>query len=522
MSFRAACCACLLCAAADSMARDGRSGAWGDQGNGAYINPILNADYSDPDVIRVGEDYYMVCSEFHFMGMPVLRSKDLVNWTIAGRVYDEFKFAPGYDTLGRYGEGSWAPSLRYHNGKYWIYFCTPGDGLFMTTADRPEGHWEPLTQVVNVAQWEDPCPFWDEDGRAYLARSRCGAGPIYIHRLSDDGKKLSDDGLIVYTGPVAEGPKLYKRNGYYYISIPEGGVPTGWQTVLRSRSIYGPYEKKVVLEQGSTPINGPHQGAWVDTPGGEWWFVHFQSVDNLGRVCHLQPMRWKDDWPVMGVDVDMNGIGEPVYVWRKPDVGRAYPVQAPQASDDFGAAQLGLQWAWNHNPEPDAWSLARRPGCLSLTALHAPAFLKAKNTLTQKVMGWKGVATTLLIANEMEEGQKAGLCLIGKQYSLIGLVRENGKNTLFVDVNGETLKVPGSFKRIFLRVSVSAEEGGNRFYYSTDNRTYLPVGEKFAVGSGFWKGPRLGLFGYNEKAAGGCAHFEWFSYEHDGPQSAEP
>ncbi|MDR2815066.1 MAG: glycoside hydrolase 43 family protein [Prevotellaceae bacterium] len=517
MNLRAACCTFLLFAAIGSFARRGQPGAWGDQGNGTYINPILNADYSDPDAIRVGEDYYMVCSEFHFMGMPVLHSRDLVNWTITGRVYDELKFAPGYDTLGRYAGGSWAPSLRYHDGKYWIYFCTPDEGLFMMTADRPEGPWEPLTQVVNVARWEDPCPFWDEDGQGYLARSRHGAGPIYLHKLSADGKKLLDDGVIIYTGPVAEGPKLHKRNGYYYISIPEGGVSTGWQTILRSRNIYGPYEKKVVLEQGATRINGPHQGAWLDTPDGEWWFVHFQSVSNVGRVCHLQPVRWKDDWPAIGVDVDMNGTGEPVHVWRKPDAGSTYPIQAPQSSDNFDTGQLGFQWAWNHNPERGAWSLTKRPGCLSLTALPAPSFLKAKNTLTQKVMGSKGVATTLLLASEMAEGQKAGLCLMGKQYNLIGIVKENGKNVLFADINGEMLKVQDNFKRIFLRVSVSAEEGSNRFYYSADNKTYHPIGEKFVANNGFWKGPKLGLFSYSEKAAGGSAHFEWFLYEHDGP-----
>ncbi|KAA6335630.1 Non-reducing end alpha-L-arabinofuranosidase BoGH43B [termite gut metagenome] len=493
-------------------------GTWGDQGNGTYINPILNADYSDPDAIRVGDDYYMVCSEFHFMGIPVLHSKDLVNWTIIARVYDELKFAPGYDTNDCYAGGSWAPSIRYHDNKYWIYFCTPGEGLFMTTAERPEGPWEPLTQVVSIAHWEDPCPFWDEDGQGYLGRSQYGAGPIYLHKLSADGKQLLDNGLIVYTGPVAEGTKIHKRNGYYYISIPEGGVPTGWQTILRSKNIYGPYEKKVVLEKGVTDVNGPHQGAWIDTPDGQWWFIHFQSVDNIGRVCHLQPMSWKNDWPIIGVDIDMNGIGEPVFVWKKPNVGKTYPIQAPQTSDNFDSDQLGFQWSWNHNPQHSAWTLKKNPGYLSLTALPSTSFLKAKNTLTQKVMGKRGKATTFLLTNEMKEGQKAGLCVMGKEYNLIGIVKENGKLSLFSDINGEVSTLAGNFAKIYLQVTLTSEGGNNQFYYSTDNKTYKPFGGKFAASNGHWKGPKIGLFSYNEKEDGGIAKFDWYQYEHDGPQ----
>ncbi len=493
-------------------------GSWGDQGNGTYINPILNADYSDPDVIRVGEDYYMVCSEFHFMGMPVLYSKDLVNWTIIGRVYDEFKFSPKFDTNDRYAGGSWAPAIRYHDDKYWVYFCTPDEGLFMTTADKPEGPWKPLVQVVDTAGWEDPCPFWDDNGQAYLGRSKKGAGPIYIHKLSPDGEKLLDNGAIVYTGPVAEGTKIHKLNGYYYLSIPEGGVATGWQTILRSKNIYGPYEKKVVLEKGSTDINGPHQGAWIDTPNGEWWFIHFQSVNNIGRVCHLQPMRWKDAWPEMGVDMDMNGIGEPVYVWKKPDVGKVYPVTAPQTSDEFNTTQLSFQWSWNHNPVNGEWSLAENPGYLMLNALPAKSFLKAKNTLTQKVMGPQGKATTLLLADQMKDGQKAGLCLMGKQYNLIGIKKTGGKLSVFADINGKITEKPFSSTKVYLQLQVTAKEGENQFYYSTDNKKFYPLGETFAANNGFWKGPKIGLFSYNEDGNGGTARFDWFRYLYDGPK----
>ena len=306
---------------------------WGDQGNGTYRNPVLNADFSDPDVIRVGKKYYMVASDFHFIGMQVLESDDMVNWRYVSQIYARFD-EPGWDANRHYAGGSWAPAIRYHDGLFYVYFCTPDEGLFMATAKEARGPWSPLHLVKRVEKWEDPCPLWDDDGQAYLGRSQHGAGPIIVHRMSADGRQLLDDGVTVYTGPVAEGTKFLKRNGYYYLVIPEGGVGQGWQTVLRSRSIYGPYERRVVLEQGSTPINGPHQGALVDTApsdspeGGEqtWWFYHFQDTPVLGRVVHLQPARWQDDWPLIGVDFDGNGIGEPVATYHSPILREAvYP-----------------------------------------------------------------------------------------------------------------------------------------------------------------------------------------------------
>ena len=485
---------------------------WGDQGNGTYINPILNADYSDPDVIRVGDDFYMVCSEFHFMGMPVLHSNDLVNWTIIGRIYDRFEFDPAFDENERYAGGSWAPAIRFHDNKFWVYFCTPDEGLFMSSATDPAGTWEPLTQVVKTPGWEDPCPFWDDDGQAYLGHSKVGAGPIIIHKMSADGKTLQDDGVLVYTGPVAEGTKIYKRNGYYYMSIPEGGVPKGWQTILRSKSIYGPFEKKIVLEKGFTEINGPHQGALVDTPDGEWWFLHFQMVLPVGRVVHLQPVHWQNDWPVVGVDIDRNGIGEPVYVWKKPSVSVKSVLSKPQTSDDFNSQELGLQWAWNHNPVDDAWSLKKNPGQLTLEAIQATDFLKAKNTLTQKVMGYSGEATVLLDGSEMANGQKAGLCVMAKAYALVGLKKENGTLKLFSEINGIQAEKQISSDHVYLKVSLSGERNQNQFFISTNNKEFFKIGDQFQIFFGNWKGPKLGLYSFNESKDGGSAIFDSFSY----------
>lgn len=491
--------------------------AWGDQGNGTYLNPILNADYSDPDVIRAGDKYYMVSSDFHYIGMPVLESEDMVNWTLIAHVYDRFDW-PGWDENKHYGGGSWAPSIRYHDGKFWVFFCTPHEGLMMSYAADPHGPWSPLHPVKQVEGWEDPCPLWDDDGNAYLGRSRLGAGPIIIHKMSPDGKQLLDDGVTVYTGPVAEGTKFYKQDGYYYICIPEGGVSTGWQTMLRSRDIYGPYEKKAVLEQGTTSINGPHQGALVSTPTGEWWFYHFQMTEPLGRVVHLQPARWKDGWPLIGVDVDMNGIGEPVHVWTKPGTGKTVPATTPQTNDDFSSARLGVQWQWNHNPVNEAWSLAARPGRLTLTALQAENLQASCNMCTQKAMGYESEATLAMDFSRFAEGQRGGLLCMGHAFNGIGIMRENDKNYLYLENNGKPEKMqPVTGKTIYLKATLNAKTNQHRLYYSFDNKKYTPCGEAYVLYFGHWKGSRVGLFSYNTQASGGEASFDWFTYQHDGP-----
>ena len=281
--------------------------SWGDQNDGTFANPVLNADFSDPDIIRVGEKFYMVASDFHFMGMQVLESDDMVNWRYISQIYNRID-EPGWNDNQHYGGGSWAPAIRFHDGRFYVYFCTPDEGLYMTTATSASGPWEPLHLVKRVGKWEDPCPFWDDDGQAYLGRSQHGAGPIIVHKMSADGRELLDEGKTVYRGPVAEGTKWLKRGGYYFLIIPEGGVSSGWQTVLRARNIYGPYERRIMLERGSTDINGPHQGAWVHTALGEDWFLHFNDRNAYGRVVYLQPMAWKGGWPVIGNDKDGDGV----------------------------------------------------------------------------------------------------------------------------------------------------------------------------------------------------------------------
>ena len=354
-----------------------QEGLWfPDQGDGTYRNPVLYADYSDPDAIRVGEDFYLVSSSFnHLPGLPVLHSKDLVNWTLVNHVLDRLPF-PTYDRPA-HGKGVWAPSLRWHEGRFWVFFAMPDEGIFMSTAEDPRGRWSAPIHVKEVAGWIDPCPFWDDDGQAYLvhafARSRVGFNSVLqVCMMKGDGTGLLDEGRIVFDGhaahPTIEGPKLYKRHGYYYIFAPAGGVKSGWQTVLRARSVFGPYEDRIVLRQGRTKVNGPHQGALIELDSGESWFLHFQDRGAYGRIVHLQPLRWVDDWPVIGEDADGDGIGEPVAAWPKPATGREYPPAAPATSDDFGGSDPGRQWQWPANPRADWYSLSAHPGHLRLYA----------------------------------------------------------------------------------------------------------------------------------------------------------
>jgi beta-xylosidase len=468
---------------------------WGDQGDGTYRNPVLPADYSDPDVIRVGDDFYLVASEFHFMGIQVLHSRDLVNWRIIGRVFDRLGLDPKYDENRAYSQGTWAPTLRYHDGLFYLYVCTPRDGLLRYTAKDPAGPWTGGL-IKAVDQWEDPCPFWDDDGQAYLVHSKLGAGPLILHKMSPDGTQLLDDGVEIYRGPVAEGPKFYKRNGWYYLSLPEGGVERGGQTVLRSRQIYGPYERRVVMPDGS-----PHQGGLVELDNGEAWFIGFKSVGHLGRVPMLQPVRWVDDWPVFG-----DG-GRPVMGGKKPALPFA-EISHPQVSDEFDAASPAPQWQWNHNPVPTAWSLTERAGWLRLRGQPAANLELARNTLTQKLWGQAGSFEVKLDATALSDGQRAGVAFMsGKIFNAVGVERAGGRNRLFWDgatgpeLAGGVVWLRGEYRGDTARLS-----------YSLDGAAFTDTGLGVALKFSQWKGARLALFSYGGGA--GAADFDYFRFKH--------
>ena len=492
-----------------------------DNGDGTYTNPVLCADYSDPDVIRVGDDYYMTSSSFgHFPGLPILHSRDLVNWTIIGHALPEY---PGNDfTTVQHGMGVWAPAIRYHDGQFVIYFGDPDRGVFMTRAKDPAGTWEPVRLVRKVTGWIDPCPFWDEDGKAYLvhafANSRVGIKSILaMNRMNSDGTEILDDGVVVFVGhatqPTIEGPKLYKRNGYYYIFAPAGGVKPGWQTVLRSKTVFGPYEERIVLAQGSTRVNGPHQGAWVETQTGEDWFLHFQDRAAYGRVVHLQPMRWTGDWPVIGIHQDAAGRGEPVSVYRKPDVGMVYPAAAPQTSDRFDAKLPGPQWQWQAQPQPSWYSLTGRPGWLRLHAQPRPAGGSLYTFPAMALQKFPAAAfsmTAMMDGAGLRPGESSGLIIFGRDYSSVALRRDvRGWSVVRATCIGadrgarELVSTIASVKhaRAWLRVDVrsTADSAGVpralcTFSFSTDGTSYGTAGEAFVAREGVWVGAKAGLF----------------------------
>jgi beta-xylosidase len=504
-----------------------------DRGDGTYTNPVIFADYSDPDVIRVGDDFYLTASSFSSMpGLPILRSQDLVNWTIIGHAFEVYPFEQF--ATPQPGCGVWAPSIRYHNGEFYIYFGDPDNGIFMTKAKSATGPWTPLVCVKQSKGWIDTCPFWDDDGKAYLihawARSRSGVNSILtLNQMSTDGTKLLDDGRMIVDGrngkyPTLEGPKLYKRDGYYYIFAPVGGVTAGYQLVFRSKNIYGPYEGRNVMDQGRTPINGPHQGAWVELPSGESWFIHFQDRGAYGRVTHLQPMKWVDDWPVIGNDLNGTGKGEPVLAHKKPDVGKVHPVTVPQTSDEFGSPTLGLQWQWAANFRQEWYSLSARPGWLRLFAIPRPNgaknLLGVPNVLLQKLPAPEFTVTTKFDLGHLAVGDTAGLVMVGGNYSFAAIAR-TGTGSRLVRVSGNDKAqdtregvVPWTTNSIFLRVHVDPV-ASCQFSYSADGKQFSAFGGAFQAKPGGWVGARVGLFCLAPADAknAGCVDVDWFRFE---------
>ncbi len=513
----------------------GRSAVWvPDQGDGTYANPVLFADYSDPDIVRVGKDFYLTSSSFsQFPGLPILHSNDLVNWTIIGHAVARYPIESF--NVPQHGNGIWAPAIRYHNGEYFIYFGDPDNGIFMTKAAHPEGPWSPLVLVKKAKGWIDPCPLWDDDGSVYLvhawAFSRSGIKSILtVNKMSPDGARIIDDGVTVFDGrvdqPTIEGPKFYKRDGYYYIFAPAGGVKQGWQTVLRSRSVYGPYETKKVLVQGSSSVNGPHQGAWVETPDGGSWFVHFQDRGVYGRVVHLEPLRWVEGWPVIGSDLRGTGIGEPVDRYRKPSSHQIHEIQVPQTDDEFSESAPGLQWQWESNADSDWYSLQARKGWLRLfpQPLKNPGDNRWSlgGILGQKIPGPEFSCTVSVDADSLLTGEEAGLTVLGTDYSSIA-IRKASSGYSVVRTKCEAADRRTREQEIDLvkcdrgRIQFRVEWSPGamcRFSYSSDGKIFSALGSPFQAVPGKWVGARLGLFSLQRVASSrrGFADFDWIHF----------
>ncbi|MBQ8674066.1 MAG: glycoside hydrolase 43 family protein [Bacteroides sp.] len=522
-----------------------------DLGNGKYKNPVLYADYSDPDVCRVGDDYYLTASSFNCLpGLPILHSKDLVNWTIIGHAV---RYAlPPIETPERpeHGNRVWAPSIRHHNGEFYIFWGDPDQGAFMVKAKDPKGPWSEPVLVKPGKGIIDTCPLWDEDGKVYMVHAYAGSraglkSVIAICELNAEATQAITQSRIVFDGHEAhktcEGPKFYKKGEYYYIFHPAGGVPTGWQVVLRSKNVYGPYEWKTVLAQGNTNVNGPHQGGWVDTTTGEDWFMHFQDVGAYGRLVHLQPMKWVDGWPVIGIDKDGDGCGEPVLTYKKPNVGKTYPKNNPQESDEFNGYTLSPQWQWHANIN-EKWAYhAGDKGYMRLYSYPVPADYKSlwdvSNLLLQKTPAPNFTATMKLTftPDTRYKGERTGLVVMGRDYAALAL-ENTDKGLLLSQVvcpkadkgGSETVNesVTLNDSTVYLRVKFTADgkkikesEGGHdlltmcQFSYSLDGKKFQPLGKPFQVREGQWIGAKVGTFCTRPAIKtndGGWTDVDWF------------
>ena len=526
-----------------------RSEVWvSDEGNGMYRNPVLHADYSDPDVCAVGEDYFLTASSFNCTpGLPILHSKDLVNWKIVNYALKKVEPVEYYNEA-RHGKGVWAPSIRFHEGMYYIYWGDPDFGIFMVKTRDPYGEWDDPVLVKAGKGMIDPCPLWDDGGRVYLAHAWAGSrakfnSVLTVCELNKEGTKVISDPVLVFDGNdgvnhTIEGAKFYKRNGFYYMFAPAGGVVSGWQLVMRSKDVYGPYEARIVMAQGKTDINGPHQGGWVDTPAGESWFLHFQDKGAYGRVLHLNPMKWVNDWPVIGVDKDGDGCGDPVSRYRKPKTGKTYPIETPVESDEFDTRKLGLQWEWHANYQ-DVFGFTTNMGYVRIygheLSPHFKNFWEVPNLLMQKFPAEEFTATAKLKVSAKDDGQLSGLIIMGWDYSWIGVEKQGEKFLLKQAVCKDaeqgnleqvsTLAVlepsrkfeaglfPNYEREIYIRVHV--DKGAYcRFSYSLDGKKFTEAGTLFKARQGKWIGAKVGMFSVTPHGKErGWVDVDWFRVE---------
>jgi beta-xylosidase len=504
-----------------------------DNGDGTYSNPVLHSDFSDPDVVRVGEDYFMTASSFNCVpGLPILHSNDLINWdliayALPGLIPEDVFSKP------QHGNGVWAPCIRYHKGEYYIFFPDPDYGIYMIKSGKPEGPWSKPVLIKEGRGLIDPSPLWDDDGRAYLAYAFAGSragikSVLVVCTMNEDATSANNDEVVVFDGhdknTTVEGPKFYKRNGYYYIFAPAGGVKPGWQLALRSRNIFGPYEARTVMAQGKSDINGPHQGAWVTTITGEDWFIHFQDKGAYGRVVHLNPLTWKDDWPVIGVDRDGDGTGEPVSGYKKPDVGKKYPVKAPPASDEFDTPHTGLQWQWHANKQITWGFPSGNLGFYRLNCIPMPEGYRnlwdIPNLFLQKFPAEEFSAGCKLTFNANSDNEMAGFVIMGADYACLALRKQEGQLFLTYSVcksadkgNAENVvkKIPAESNTIYFRVNV-IKGAVCDFSYSFDGSKYTELSNQFTAAAGRWIGAKIGFVALRTGITNdaGYADIDWF------------
>ena len=509
---------------ADPLAVQSSTGKWGDQGNGTFLNPVLPADFSDLDAIRVGDDFYAISSTMQYSpGMAVLHSNDLVSWQILGHVVPDLTALDpelGAGRMNRDGRGIWAGSIRFHDGRFWVYFGTPDGGIYMATASHPEGPWSSPKAVIAGRGWDDPCPFWDDDGKGYLVTTRTDAdrdGQKYrIHLFSmnpaGDGIVEGSD-RVIHQSRGSEANKLYKIAGVYlhYFSEvkPEGRVAM----MDRAKSLQGPWEVRQLNHVHGMVDKEPNQGGLIQLKDGSWWFLTHQGRgDWEGRAGVLLPVTWLGGWPIIGRP-GPDSIGEMVWGGSKPL--RSKSASAFFGSDSLRERSLLPQWEWRYQPQHGAWSLTGKG--LRLQALLPTSgksgFAGVRDVITQRaVRSAKAQVTVKLDLTGLTEGQEAGLAHFAKSDCRLAAVQTQGIRKLSrTDQPGSTVGPVLTAANVWLR-STWGVQGVASFSYSFDGKTFTEIGEPCRLTWGSYRGDRVGLYTWNSAGDRGYAEFSDFRY----------
>ena len=522
-----------------------------DNGNGTFTNPLFYDEFSDPDIIRVGEDYYLAGTTMHSVpGLVVLHSKDLVNWEFSSYCFDRFDDSDDFNLRNgkeAYGQGIWAPAIRYHNGKFYIFSNINGHGLQVYISDSAKGPW---THHKINGDIYDLSVLFDEDGKIYAVHKY---GNVTVTELKPDlsGPVEGSSKVVIPEGnAMGEGHHVYKINGMYYI-LSADYSPMGRMQCARSKSIWGPYETCVISEResygyaagwsvGNMGIGRPlpedgfkfqnnqpngvnlvcatiHQGGIVQAPDGKWWGVSMQDFNAVGRTVCLSPITWVDGWPYFGLE---KNLGRSPRTWFNPNDAVKTPQAPYERCDDFSSKSFKPVWQWNHNPNDKMWSLNKeRKGWLRLHSMPAKQLLWAKNTLTQRAIGPVSYTSVKLDVSRLKVGDEAGLGAINTPYASLGVVKtDKGLNLRCYDqnTNKEVLKPLAKNKVVWLRLWGDYDKSQLQYSYSLDGKNWENIGDQMLLPYQLktFQGVRVALYAFNKKDVnGGVADFDDFKVE---------